>query len=215
MSHPLACSPAGASGEILGATAEKLVETVEILQGLITLKDFLDEAEVKRVEAVLVQCAKEADLKINEQEYGPGKYPSDAECRRVVRYEGNKEVTQAMELGTMKHAAAFACVERELGSEFSDHLSREPRYGQNPSTGRYALIDKRFKSLAPDIVLHLVGDANKIQFLYDFLFPCTSGSKSDPLGDARRTLSDKLAKYDKLPGQNRRALVTPQLGISR
>ena len=40
MSHPLACSPAGVSGEIVGATAEKLVETVEVLQGLITLKDF-------------------------------------------------------------------------------------------------------------------------------------------------------------------------------
>jgi hypothetical protein len=215
MSHPLACSPAGASGEILGATAEKLVETVEVLQGLITLKDFLDEAEVKRVEAVLVECAKEADLKINEQEYGPGKYPSDAECNRVVGYNKKGPVKRAMELGTMKHAAAFACVERELGSKFSDHLTQEPRYGQNPSTGRYALTDNPNDSLVPDIVLHLVGDANKIQFLYDFLFPCTSGSKSDPLGEQRRTMENKLKKYKDLPGENQRALVTPQLGISR
>lgn len=177
MSHPLACSPAGASGEILGATAEKLVETVEVIQGLITLKDFLDEAEVTRVEEVLVQCAKEADRKINEQEYGPGKYPSDAECNRVVRYEGKKAVTQGMELGTMKHAAAFACVERELGAKFSDHLTQEPRYGQDPSTGRYAITDEPNESLVPDIVLHLVGDANKIQFLYDFLFPVLLGAR--------------------------------------
>ena len=53
-------------------------------------------------------------------------------------------------------------------------------------------------------------DANKIQFLYDFFFPCTSRSKSDPLAS-----QGKLDKYKPLAGNGRRALVTPQLGISR
>jgi hypothetical protein len=193
-----------------------VVRGVETLRGLITLKDYLDEAEVLRVEAVLVRCARDADFQVNEREYGRGNYPSDAECGRVVGRTANEEdITRAMELGTMKHAAAFACVERELGSEFADHLTREPRYGKDPSTGGYTLTDKRKGSLVPDIVLHLVRNANRIQFLYDFYFPCTSMKKSNPLGRQDQTLREKLNKYEDLPGENRRALVTPQLGISR
>ncbi|WNG47438.1 hypothetical protein F0U60_27440 [Archangium minus] len=214
MAQPVACTPAGASGELIAPTT--VTRVMEAVQGLITLKDFLDEAEVERVEQVLVECAKEADFKINEQEYGRGNYPSDAECDRVVgRNAKGDSVTRAMQLGTMKHAAAFACIERQLGSQFSEHLTREPRYGRNPSTGEYALSDSWGESLVPDVVLHLVRDANKIRFLYDFLFPCTSNSKSDPLGYRRKTLNRKLDKYKDLPGEKRRALVTPQLGISR
>jgi hypothetical protein len=39
----------------------KIVQAAETVQGLLTLKEFLDEAEVARVEEVLIQCAKEAD----------------------------------------------------------------------------------------------------------------------------------------------------------
>jgi hypothetical protein len=203
--------PVGATGEIVvSTTAVRVVRAVETLRGLITLKDYLDEAEVLRVEAVLVQCARDADFQVNEREYGRGKYPNDTECGRVVGRTANGEITRAMELGTMKHDAAFACVERELGPEFADHLTREPRYGKSPASGRYSLTERWDESLVPDIVLHLVRDANRIQFLYDFLFPCTLASKSDPLASLR-----KLDKYRPLAGGRRRALVTPQLGISR
>ncbi|EPX60089.1 hypothetical protein D187_002175 [Cystobacter fuscus DSM 2262] len=70
-------------------------------------------------------------------------------------------------------------------------------------------------SLVPDIVLHLVRDATRIQFLYDLFFPCTSKSKSDPLGPGRQVMDKKLEKYEPLTKRQSRALVTPQLGISR
>jgi hypothetical protein len=213
---PAGCTPVGSTGEIIvPTTVGRVVKAAEAVQGLLNLKDFLDEAEVARVEAVLVACAKEADFQVNEREYGPGKYPDDKECKRVVGSDSQGKVTRAMELGTMKHDLAFACVERKLGREFSDHLTREPRYGKKSSTGEYALTDERLGSLVPDIVLHVVRNANRIQFLYDFYFPCTSEKKENPLGKAGRMLRDKLDKYDKLPGEKRRALVTPQLGISR
>lgn len=209
MTHPLACTPAATSGELLVPTS--VVRAAEVARGLLHLKDFLDEAEVARVEEVLVQCAKQADFKINEREYGRGNSPSDAECNRVVRHDSNGDpVYRSMELGTMKHEMAFACVQRELGPEFSEHLTREPRYGKKPPGEEYALTEQGAGSLIPDIVLHLVRDANKIQFLYDFFFPCTSRSKSDP-----RASRGKLDKYKPLVGNGRRALVTPQLGISR
>ena len=188
----------------------------EAVRGLLTLKDFLDEKEVARVEEVLIKCAKEADYQVNEREYPQEGYPSDKECNRVVGHDSDgKPVRRAMELGTMKHAVAFACVERELGRRFSDHFSREPRYGKKPSSEEYALTNEREMSLVPDIVLHLVRNANKIQFIYDFFFPCTSTSKSDPLGKEGRNLYEKQKKYKPLGGDKKPALVTPQLGINR
>ncbi|QRO02265.1 hypothetical protein JRI60_26235 [Archangium violaceum] len=133
----------------------------------------------------------------------------------VGRTPKGVDITRAMELGKMKHEVAFACVERELGPEFADHLTREPRYGKNPDTGRYSLSEQWDDSLVPDIVLHLVRNANRIQFIYDFLFPCTSKSKSNPLGVDARNLSTKQTKYTPLGGNQKPALVTPQLGISR
>jgi hypothetical protein len=211
------CAAPAASGElVVPTTAQKLVQAAEAVQGLLTLKDFLDEAEVARVEEVLVQCAKEADYQVNQREYPKEGYPSDAECDRVVGYDKKGEkVTRAMELGTMKHDAAFSCVERELGREFSDHITREPRYGKKPPGEEYALTDKRTGSLVPDIVLHLVRDANTIQLVYDFFFPCTSSSKSDPLGRRSINLKVKQDKYTSLGGNKKPALVTSQLGVSR
>ncbi len=211
-----ACAAPTASGELVIPMAQRLVDVAQIVRGLITLKDFLDEAEIARVEQVLVQCAQEADLKINEQEYGQDNRPSDMECERVIGKDArNEDITRAMELGTMKHTAAFACVERELGQQISDHLTREPRYGKKPPGEEYALTDEAAGSLVPDIVLHLVRDANKVQFIYDFFFPCTSKSRSYPLGKEAKNLLAKQRKYAPLGGNKKPALVTPQLGISR
>ena len=56
------CAAPAASGEfVVPATVRKIVQAAETVQGLLTLKEFLDEAGVARVEEVLIQCAKEAD----------------------------------------------------------------------------------------------------------------------------------------------------------
>jgi hypothetical protein len=210
------CAAPTASGEFVVPTVKGLVEVAETVQGVLTLKDFLDEAEVARVEDVLVRCAKEADVQVNEREYGQGKYPSDTECERVVgKNKHGEALTRAMQLGTMKHELAFACLERELGQEFSDHLTREPRYGKKPPGEQYVLTEEGTGSLLPDVVLHLVRDANKIQFVYDFFFPCTAKSRSYPLGREARNLLAKQNKYTPLGGNKKPALVTRQLGISR
>jgi hypothetical protein len=212
-----ACTPVGASGELIAPTVTGgVVRAVEAIEALLTLKDFLDAADVERVEEVLVKCAKEADSKINKQEYGEGKYPDDAECNRVVGYtDNNSPVSRAIELGEMKHGSAFDCVKRELGNEFPDHISREPRYGKNPSSEGPVLTNRKPGSLVPDIVLHLAKKPNKVRFVYDFYFPCTLASKSNPRGMGDRKLIEKQEKYGILGGDKEPALVTPQLGISR
>lgn len=205
------CGAPTASGEAFVPAVRTWVETAEAIQGLLTLKDFLDEAEVAHIEEILIQCAKEADAQINNREYPKEGYPSDPECDRVVRYTSQgKKLTRAMELGTMKHEVAFACVERKIGKDVSAYVTREPRYGKTPPGQDYTLTTDGSGSLVPDLVLHLKNNANTIQLLYDFLFPCTSRSKSDPLASWV-----KLDKYRPLADDGRRALVTPQLGISR
>jgi len=213
----VACTPVGASGEIIAPTVTGgVVRAVEAMEALLTLKEFLDAADVARVEEVLVKCAKEADSKINKQEYGEGKYPDDAECRRVIGYTDDGDpIRRASELGEMKHKEAFKCVKRELGKEFPDHISREPRYGLNSSSEGPFLTNRRLNSLVPDIVLHLVKKPHKVQFVYDFFFPCTLKNKSNPLGELEVNLRAKQEKYGPLGGDGEPALVTPQLGISR
>jgi hypothetical protein len=184
---------------------------VDAARAATTLKEFLDAAELRRVEELLVECAKEADFQVNEREYGPGKYPSDTECDRVVGYKDGDAVTRAMELGTMKHEVAFACVRSRLLTLFPDNISVEPRYGRNSSPGPYALTDHGTGSLKPDIVLHFAGNPNKVQCVYDFKFPCKADSKLAPIGPKVRK---QLASYDKLGGNCPPAVVTPQLGVN-
>ncbi|HEX8824809.1 MAG TPA: hypothetical protein VF794_33120 [Archangium sp.] len=40
-----------------------------------TLKELLEEAELRRIEKILIECAQEADTNINERDYGPGIKP--------------------------------------------------------------------------------------------------------------------------------------------
>ncbi|MFY0563425.1 hypothetical protein ACN28E_06230 [Archangium lansingense] len=196
------------------ATIPWLSRALQTARTLVTLKEFLDEAEVRRIETILVECAKEADFLVNEREYGPGKYPDDAECDRLVRDKEGKEVKRAIELGNMKHELAFACVQRRLFTEFPDNVSVEPRYAPGPVSGQYVLTNRWTGSLRPDIVLHFARNPTKVQCVYDFKFPCTSASKSNPLGPDGSKARQQLLEYDGLGGNCPSGIVTPQLGIS-
>jgi hypothetical protein len=192
-----------------------LSRALELARALATLKEFLEEADLRLIERILVECAKEADFQVNEREYGKGKYPDDAECDRVVGYdkEGNK-VTRAIELGTMKHEAAFACVRLRLLTRFPENISIEPRYAPGLVQGRAVLTDQWTGSFKPDIVLHMARTPTKVQCILDFKFPCTLASKSNPLGPKTSDVRDQLENYDALGGNCPSAIVTPQLGVT-
>ncbi|WNG52625.1 hypothetical protein F0U60_27700 [Archangium minus] len=189
---------------------------VETARTLSTLKEFLEEADLRLVENLLIECAKEADFQVNEREYGEGRTPDDAECDRVVGYdEKGKKVTRAMELGTMKHAVAFACVRQRLLTRFPENISIEPRYAPpGPTPGQSVLTDQWTGSLKPDIVLHFARNPTRIQCIFDFKFPCTLVSKSNPLGPKTSDVRAQLEKYDKLGGNCPSGIVTPQLGVN-
>lgn len=174
----------------------------------------LEAADVARIEYLLVECAKEANFKVNEREYGEGKIPDDDECKRVVgKDKDGLPIGRQMELGKLKHDRAFRCVQEEIVRLFPDHVSIEPRYGPDDKSGGYALTDRWTKSMKPDVVLHASGQPDQIQCIYDFKFPCTKLSKADPLSSSD-TLT-QLGRYKDLGRNCKPAIVTPQMGVVR
>ncbi|HEX5748139.1 MAG TPA: hypothetical protein VFZ09_18005 [Archangium sp.] len=218
------------TGEILipaaGRAAQAInasVRAVEAIQGYITLQRLLTEAEVGEVEDFLKDCAKQAEADVNQvaqkrEDIGPfknGQFPNENECNRVLRLEGDEEVTLARELGRLKHTAAFDCVKARLSSRFPDNFSIEPRYRRDPDPGTsgYVLTDRKSGSLKPDFVLHFTRNATRIQCVFDFKFPCLPRRMGNPLGDPD-TLQ-QLLSYKPLSMECQPAVVTPQLGLTR
>jgi hypothetical protein len=152
-----------------------------------TLAMLLADADIKLVEQTLTQCAQAANQKVNEEDAElKGQEPDREQCRKVVRREGNREVTRAMELGAKKHALAVDCVRKALAQLFPNNASLEPTYQRDPTTGQWRWIDPNqvaewlqlgltsqlWGALVPDVVVHASGNPNQVQRVYDFKFPC-------------------------------------------
>jgi hypothetical protein len=146
----------------------------------------LTDAEITLIEKALTGCAQAANQKVNqEDETLKGQEPNREECRKVVRREGNLDVTRAMELGARKHDKALDCA-REALKGLAEHVRVEPTYQRDTNTGLWRWIDPQqvkewlqlgltaqlWGALVPDIVIHAAGNPNKVQRVYDFKFPC-------------------------------------------
>ncbi len=154
-----------------------------------TMEMVLQEADIQFIERTLVQCAQAANEQVNkEDEELQGREPTAEQCRKVVRREGNTEVTRAMELGARKHKLALECARTAFAERFAENVSVEPTYQKDPSTGSWRWIDpaqvaewlqlglksQLWGSLVPDLVLHAPRNPNQVQRIYDFKFPCPS-----------------------------------------
>jgi hypothetical protein len=152
----------------------------------------LKEADIQLVEARLLQCAQEANEKINTEDKDlQGQEPTREQCQQVVRREGDKEVTRAMELGARKHALALDCARSVFKELFAQNIRVEPTYQKDPTTGLWRWLDPKqveewlqlgltsylWGSLVPDIVLHASVNPNKVQHVYDFKFPCPANKR--------------------------------------
>ncbi len=154
-----------------------------------TVTMMLQAADIKIIEGELTQCAQAANGKVNEEdEELQGQEPTREQCKKVVRREGNQEITRAMELGARKHELALDCARKAFSERFSDTVSAEPTYQKDSSTGLWRWIEPKlvaewlqlgltsnlWGALVPDIVIHASGNPNQVQRVYDFKFPCPS-----------------------------------------
>lgn len=209
-----------------------LSRSMEAARTITTVMRLLDAAEIGRIEEILTSCANDAHHQVNaDDEELKGQSPTREQCKQVIRMEGRTEITRAMDLGRRKHDLALACARRELAKFFPDNVSVEPRYQQDPSTGKWQWLDpqtvaewlrdglsSRLKgSLVPDIVIHASGDPNKVQRVYDFKFPCPSDNrptwgKYPPSHPHYPNTQGDMYKEALLHGQREPGRVTP-LGV--
>ncbi|NBD14282.1 hypothetical protein [Corallococcus silvisoli] len=192
-----------------------------------------EAAEVARVERALVECAKQANFEVNERMLGPGKRTSPEVCREKVVDANGRQVTRAMQLGEAKHAAALECVQRALGDTDAGRFSLEPRYLRDAKTGRIRWLDPEevarwlaagqfhllVGSIAPDVVLHALGNPLKVQALYDFKFPCpaTNDARWDtyPPASPFADRPQNAVYQDLLASERAPLLVSPNMGITQ
>ncbi|RKH51385.1 hypothetical protein D7Y23_10305 [Corallococcus sp. AB050B] len=145
-----------------------------------------EAAEVARVEHVLVECAKRANFEVNERMLGPGRRTTREICEEKVVDSNGRTVKRGVLLGNAKHEAALACVQEQLGATDAGRFSLEPRYLRDAQTGRTRWLDPEevarwlaagqffllTGTIAPDVVLHALGNPLQAQRVYDFKFPC-------------------------------------------
>lgn len=197
--------PAARAGQVL----EKAAQVAEILQGFITVTKFLDESQKGVVEKIIIQCVKEANTKVDNELFGKGRSLPDSECDKEAVVPEKPGTSWAQHLGDLKHAAAFACIQKRLAEKFPDNFSIEPRYRKDPFTQDVILTDWRTGSLKPDVVIHFTRNATRIQCIYELKFPC-GYEVANPWTSWVET---QMQKYKGLGGQCLPALVSPQRGV--
>ncbi|RKH95267.1 hypothetical protein [Corallococcus sp. AB038B] len=191
-----------------------------------------EAAEVARVEHVLVECAKQANFDVNERLLGPGGRTSREICEAKVVDANGREMTRAVQLGNAKHAAALECVQRELGATDAGRFSLAPRYLRDAKTGRTRWLDPEevarwlaagqffllTGTIAPDVVLHALGNPLNVQAVYDFKFPCPVGNfpRWDPYPDGHPFASkDQGEIYQQiLKSEGAPQLMSPNFGVT-
>jgi hypothetical protein len=160
---------------------------VDAANAATTMSVMLEKADIKVVERVLTECAQKANEQVNkEDEELQGREPTREQCRQVVRMEGGKEVTRAMELGARKHEVALECARQAFAERFTQNVRVEPTYQKDSSTGLWRWVDPKqveewlqlgltsmlWGALVPDVVIHVSGNPNQVRRIYDFKFPC-------------------------------------------
>jgi hypothetical protein len=200
----------------LSPVVEKVVQTVEASQGLLTLERALTGAELAYVETVFKECVAQAHADVNaayQQNEGGykfknGKFPNDAECDRQVGVdEKGIPIKLSQELGNLKHAAAFVCIKARLPEELRGNFSIEPRYKGAPDVNGTVLTNNKSGSLKPDVVVHATRNATDVQCVYEFKFPCYERHRLDPLNSPG--VAAQLESYTHLSKSCRVVLVTP------
>ncbi|MET0405524.1 MAG: hypothetical protein ABW123_24110, partial [Cystobacter sp.] len=169
------------------------------------------------VQGIVEQCVAQAHADVNES-YQRGergvpfknkKFPSDAECDRVVRLDDQGEPrTLAQELGLLKHAAAFACITKPLPDHLRRNVSIEPRYkGGGSGSDGAVLTNNKHGSLKPDLVVHATRNASELQCVFEFKFPCYEKHRLEPMGSPG--VKSQLDSYQHLSRNCPVFLVTP------
>ncbi|MCY1080887.1 hypothetical protein [Archangium lansingense] len=203
---------------------------VDAAHAATTMSVMLEGADIKVIEQVLTDCAQKANEKVNsEDEELQGREPTREQCKKVVRMEGGKEVTRAMELGAKKHEVALDCARKAFAERFTQNVRVEPTYQKDSRTRLWRWVDPKqveewlqlgltsmlWGALVPDIVIHVSGNPNQVRHVYDFKFTCPA---ENPPSWRPSTRGQPHYPYDQgamykealLEGRSKPSFATPQ-----
>ncbi|ATB26962.1 lipoprotein [Melittangium boletus DSM 14713] len=145
-----------------------------------------DEDELSRVETFLLECVQRAEREINFERFG-NRSPNSADCHRVVGVDRcGRPVSQAMELGNLKHARALACMHDILRELWPASVSIEQRYRYYSHANVIETISRAEEqrlldgdcigelrgTIKPDVVLHADYDLLRAILVLELKFPC-------------------------------------------
>ncbi|HEX5747252.1 MAG TPA: hypothetical protein VFZ09_13500 [Archangium sp.] len=190
---------------------EKVIQAAEVIQGFLSVSKFLDEAQKKQAEDIIVECVKQAHFKVEEDLFGKGKTLPASDCKKPPTVEKKLAPTWAQHLGKLKHTVAFECIQRRFFEEFPNNFAIEPRYRREEFTNDLMLTDRWGGSKRPDVVLHFTRNATRIHCIYELKFPC-GNEQGNPWNDKRVQI--QMEEYRALGGECEPVIITPQLEIN-
>ncbi|MBZ4421621.1 hypothetical protein [Myxococcus sp. RHSTA-1-4] len=191
----------------------------------------LEAAELARIEAILMECASEANGQVNEQFFGKGGWPTRAQCEEKITNEWEQQEKRSERLGRLKHEVALKCAREKLKEVIPGNFSIEPRYFPDPRKGlrlitpaqvaewlQDGLFHLLLGTLVPDVVIHATNEPLKVQAVYDFKFPCPlSNPPQWNSYDRRHPYYGKHQgqMYHQSLGGTTPSVVVPQQGITQ
>jgi hypothetical protein len=208
-----------ATGPVTSSTTRAVASHLALL--VPALASVLKDADaVSELELRLIECARRAEHEVNAPRFG-NRAPTGDECRAKVGVDRcGRPITQAMELGRLKHAVALACTREVLAQLWPAPFSIEQRYRYYPNANvietvspaeEQRLIDEDctgelWRTIKPDVVLHADYNLLRAVLILDFKFPCPVAT-NEPLwtrygkGSAYRGSNQKAIYQEALGGE--------------
>jgi hypothetical protein len=161
--------------------ASMLAEYAPVLLALLESDNAVDEFE-----ELLVECARQAERKVNQEHFG-NRSPTREECGEEVEVDGcARPVTRAMLLGQEKHVLALRCAREVLERKWPAPFRIEQRYRYYAHARFLEMVSRQeeerliaqgctrelWRTIKPDIVLQADGDWRRSAVTLDFKFPC-------------------------------------------
>lgn len=179
-----AAATASTSGLAASATRAVASNLARIAPPLIYLLG--GDEQVSQLEELLVECARQAERQVNSEHFGD-RAPTRQECGEEIEVDGCVEpITRAMLLGQQKHALALECASDVLKELWPGPVSIEQRYRYYPSSKFLETVNEEqekrliaqgcsrelWRTIKPDLVLHVDHDWRRAALIIEFKFPC-------------------------------------------
>ncbi|MFP2923616.1 hypothetical protein ACLESO_00060 [Pyxidicoccus sp. 3LG] len=216
--NPGACAEAAAQ-QAAASRASSIAATATRNAPIVATVLLRDTEPQDELERRLVECAVRADQEVNRRWFGDRR-PNDDECLEEVEVEVDgclESMTRAAALGREKHTVALACAREALDKVWAGSYSIEPRYRffrqsrllESVSSKEETRLMKQgctqglWRTIKPDVVLHVSDNQQPACRVFDFKFPCLEG---------RQPQWTRYGEKSAFAGSNQGAIYTEALG---